>query len=563
MPEILATVAPAIAYHLDRVKRKLASGTYATEPVDCFCGSTDGTVIREVDRYGLPHRMHFCARCGVLYASPRMTDAALAEFYKADYRSIYDDGITAEMRAEIIEERQKASNVLFELVCQYGELPRKVFEVGCHDGALLSAFLEEGIDCLGVDFSDGGIARGQAHGFPILPGGIEVLEQSGYQADLIILHHVLEHLPNLEPTLARLRALLTPDGLLYIGVPTLYTDRLPNLWQNAHLYQFTARTLAYVMECCGFQDVYLSEDIVSLWRPVEDFKPKSEVDSAEVYRIANFLNGKKNLMPIVRTINKFDRADRRRHIEAAIASGVPPLSPLINRHPKAEAIILGGGPSIGAEVERIRAVQREGAILFAIERMLPWCRSHGLMPDYVVAMDAHDDVAEGFQDAPDEPIYLLATQCHPSVYDCVRGKQAYLFATPQKDVPQGALMDAAQVPDWTEVNAGGSVTTCAMSLAMILGASRLHVFGFDCQCAEQRYASGIAGAGSQDDIITIDIDGYPDRVFTTTLPYLAFAQQFIKLVDLCRREGYLESATVYGDSLVRYLAKPQSALVMR
>src|SRR6185295_4125101 len=100
-------VEPAASYFIGRVKRKLATGVYQTEPVACFCGSTSALLVTDKDRYGFDHAMWLCKDCGVIYANPRMTDESYAEFYATEYRKIYDDPNwhTVDQSTEAQEER--------------------------------------------------------------------------------------------------------------------------------------------------------------------------------------------------------------------------------------------------------------------------------------------------------------------------------------------------------------------------------------------------------------------------------------------------------------------------
>lgn len=560
MSDVIAAIRPAMAYFVERVKRRLATGFYQTESVACFCGSTEGQPVRTTDRYGLPHRMCFCARCGILYATPRMTIESLQTFYEQDYRQIYDAGITGERLDQERQDQIDNGQMIRRLCEQYELTPSVVFELGCNEGGALDAFQQYGCECVGVDYDATQIATGLLAGRPVMRGGLEVLEQYGKQADLIIAHHVLEHVTNIEDTLTRLRALLTPKGMLFVALPTLFHVDPDHLYQNAHTYQFTARTLQYVMECCGFEDAFLTEGINSLWRRADVFRDKTDVDAHEVYRVAQFLNGGKTVVPMIRTVNKFDRALRQKHITLALQAKRNNLHEIIGSLQGRDAVILGGGPSIDAEVQTIVDLRQAGAAVLAIERMLPWCLKHGIMPDYVVAMDAHEDVVEAFQHLPTEPAYLVALQCHPSVLEALQERTVYTFATPQKGIDQEGLFEQCAAKDVSQVNAGGSVTICAMSLAMTLGATRLHIFGFDCQFTDKWYADHIAGVGQIDNVTEIYVDGHGDRLFKTTLPYLAFAQQFLELIELARRLHALEWAKVYGDSLVRYIAKPNAVL---
>ena len=87
-----------------------------------------------------------------------------------------------------------------------------------------------------------------------------------------------------------------------------------------------------------------------------------------------------------------------------------------------------------------------------------------------------------------------------------------------------------------------------MTIAMVLGMSSLHIFGFDCHVTQAAYANGITGVGvSVPEYLEIDVEGRP---FTTTGPYFSFVHQFLHLIDTGRMLGYLTHVEVYGDSLV-------------
>jgi hypothetical protein len=180
----------------------------------------------------------------------------------------------------------------------------------------------------------------------------------------------------------------------------------------------------------------------------------------------------------------------------------------------------------------------------SIERMYPWCQQHGLIPQYVVTQDASDDVVEAFTTLQPGSTFLLASQCPPAVFDAVAGERCYFVHT-NHDLPNEELRGPSA--QGLVLNAGGSVTLCSLSLAMLMGMQTIHLFGFDCHVTTGGYATGIAGVGEQADFIQVKIDG---RAFRTTPAYLAFAQQFFELKDIGQRDGLLKTITVYGDSLV-------------
>lgn len=547
---VAARLAPAAQYYIEQVKRKMATGIYQTEPVACFCGSTTAMPVTDTDRYGFNHPMWLCKQCGIIYANPRMTEASYAEFYATEYRHIYDhDGDTGDdqHRRGLIA----AADLRDYLAEHYTFCPKVVFDIGCNAGSWLQPFLDVGATVHGVDYGPERIASGRTHGLPIDVGSMEALEVLGLQADLILMNHVLEHVTNLESTLGRVRALLREDGMLYVALPGLFAADLPTLFQNAHPWQFTAETLAYVMECCGFEEVRADHTITSLWRKASGTRQKTAVAHACVRDIANFLFRRgTRYLPQVRTFNKVPLPTRRLLVSSAVSRQLPEITDLIDRHPNGTAIILGGGPSADGEVETIRQLQAQGAVLLSIERMYPWCQQHGLCPEYVVAQDAHPDVIEAYRTLAPGSTHLVAAQCQPEVFDAVAGQSVYLFHTPQMGIDHAALDGPG--PQGVVINSAGSVTLCSMSIAMLLGCRALHIVGFDCHTTAGGYAQGIAGVGEQKDRLRVKIDG---QSFTTTLAYIAFAQQFFQLKDIGEESGLLTSVKIYGDSLVTAMSK--------
>ena len=87
---MVARAQPALAYHIRRVKTKMASGQYDMESVSCFCGSDDYVQATELDRYGIDYSMGICRSCGIMYSNRRLTEKSMRDFYAKDYRLIYD-----------------------------------------------------------------------------------------------------------------------------------------------------------------------------------------------------------------------------------------------------------------------------------------------------------------------------------------------------------------------------------------------------------------------------------------------------------------------------------------
>jgi len=99
-----------------------------------------------------------------------------------------------------------------------------------------------------------------AHVAPIVRAqGIDFVEKSedlhSSSADVLVCHHVLEHVPNPSSTLAELHRILARDGRLLLFVP-YETGRSSRRYAadepNHHLFSWNAQTLGNLVTACGF-----------------------------------------------------------------------------------------------------------------------------------------------------------------------------------------------------------------------------------------------------------------------------------------------------------------------
>ncbi|WP_245634316.1 class I SAM-dependent methyltransferase [Janibacter corallicola] len=161
--------------------------------------------------------------------------------------------------------------------------PRRVFEVGYGDGALLRRFLEDGAQVAGVDPDQLGVgvdevvrARGD-----LRVGGIEDASDLPGQQDLVYGIHVLEHVRDFAATLRTSWELLAPGGSVSFFTPagdSSSVERYGAAWwmleDPTHIRFFTADSLERAARDAGFVDVQvrrllldsLSVDAASLAR---------------------------------------------------------------------------------------------------------------------------------------------------------------------------------------------------------------------------------------------------------------------------------------------------------
>ncbi len=551
---------PAIpARYIAQVIAKLADGTYATEAARCFCGADfDDMVIVERDRFQIPHRTVMCRNCALIRANPRMTQKAYNQFYNNEYRPIYDGW---EFREKYNDEPARFSHDIdwgssFKGFVEYfGVKPKTVIDIGCNLGGMLIPYKEDGASVYGVEIYDGALRWADKIKIPVF-NSIEQLQEKGIKADLLIMQDVLEHFLDLD-FLNLVPDLLSEDGYLYVGLPGLFSCNLRMLFQNAHVWQFVGETLCYVMSHYGFEPIFLSEDIHSIWVHRPETKKSPPPKEWTRYIIEHLEGREKRLMPPIHTYVNTHAAKRKTTTEINISQKFPDISAIAHKE-SGNVIIVGGGPSVDDEIGKIRELHGRGYPIFSIERMYPCMVNAGLIPKYVASLDGNDDVIENFINIQPATKHLLGSTTHETVGSLLKseGAETYLFSVGNSIPDIDQLWTKHGYTRITLVSTGGSITLTSIYVALLLGFRNIHLFGFDCMVQRNKdYASGITGKSVKRSYFEAEIDG---EIYITCASFISFARQFFVMIDKARKAGLIDSIDVYGESLVNKMwRKPQ------
>ena len=206
------------------------------------------------------HQIVRCVNCGLMYAYPKAT-ANIATYVAA--------GQTGEPMSlqtpEVIRSFDKLPDYEPIGLDLRKLLPRgrTLLEVGCHAGVLLDRFRGQGWSVSGVE------PDGRAAGFARSHYGLDVkastLEDAGYDPatfDAVVMLHVIEHLDDPAGTVQAIARVLRPHGFLAVETPVYDTlmyrllgRRERSLSCDGHIVFYTDRTLAALLERCGFEIV--------------------------------------------------------------------------------------------------------------------------------------------------------------------------------------------------------------------------------------------------------------------------------------------------------------------
>jgi len=249
------------------------------EEARCLCGDTAGLLLSEIDRHGLPYNKRLCAACGLLRVSPRWNVSRYARFYQEEYRDLYKP---VEGTKEEFVEAAAANAGVRSIASWVTEGARRfqagasptIVEIGAGGGWNL-ANLPPSWSRIGFDVDSDYLAAGRSkanidlrHGFldeAISTGCVRA-------ANIVLLSHVVEHFIDPIEQLDRLRRAMSPDALLMIEVPGVFSIHRGRydpmrMMQNAHIHTFCADTLAAACVRAGYRVLEVDETVRAVCRP--------------------------------------------------------------------------------------------------------------------------------------------------------------------------------------------------------------------------------------------------------------------------------------------------------
>lgn len=245
----------------------------------CLCGSIERKLLSRRDRFGLPFGTALCERCDLIYQTRMLSVDSLELFYQRYYWPLIngdrDHSTTLSRNLSMLKTAfdnlltsSKSTLVVLEIGCGRGELLAQVRELG----SLISDQI--GLQLKGFDYSSDAVDRAREVGLDVDVGGLEDALDAEVKADLLILSHVVEHVPDVGTFLIRARRLMTEDGLIYVEVPGVlalkeqraYGQSYQAFCVLAHCYNFCLSSLESVMVDAGYQMVSGNEKVESIWR---------------------------------------------------------------------------------------------------------------------------------------------------------------------------------------------------------------------------------------------------------------------------------------------------------
>lgn len=197
-----------------------------------------------------------CVNCGLGRLYPPPEPQRIPDFYPPEYYGAgaekFETSIEFAVRRIAAWQARKLTR----------GLPRgaRVLDVGCGRGTLLKALSAQGFEAHGFDISQTPLEGIGAEITLHCADSLRSAELPDACFDLVVIWHVLEHLPDPRETLLEIRRLLKPGGRIAVAVPNFSSWQAKwagpawfHLDLPRHLFHFSANNLRRLLTEAGFE----------------------------------------------------------------------------------------------------------------------------------------------------------------------------------------------------------------------------------------------------------------------------------------------------------------------
>ena len=227
-----------------------------------LCGSATFVVLAHRDRYGYPAEAHGCRRCGLVFLNPVMTAEAYGSFYVDTYRPLVSayHGRLIDARTIQAEQREYASErgdfLAPFLASRKGT---RLLDIGGSTGVVAHHLAQVfGLEATVIDPAPLEVEEARALGLETVTSLVEDYQPDGRHFDMVGLFQTVDHLLDISRTLAIIRSLIHPLGVLFVDIVDFRAAYLRN-WSVEeavkvdHPYYLTEHTMIAYLRRAGFE----------------------------------------------------------------------------------------------------------------------------------------------------------------------------------------------------------------------------------------------------------------------------------------------------------------------
>jgi SAM-dependent methyltransferase len=217
-----------------------------------LCQNSQFLQVARLDRRGHPLTTVLCPDCGLVSHEVIPDDQQLLDYYAREYREDYHGEFTPSPYRVLRE--WKRGQALLSLLANQLKPADRVLEIGSGIGCTVKSFDLAGFRASGIEPGEGFCRfSGDQLNADVKQKTLEELV-AGDDQQLVLLVHVLEHFNDPARSLRTVHQLLANNGLCYLEVPNFAAPHAApgRQFHFAHIYNYTADTLAMLAESSGF-----------------------------------------------------------------------------------------------------------------------------------------------------------------------------------------------------------------------------------------------------------------------------------------------------------------------
>lgn len=213
-------------------------------------------------------KIFFCPTCHHWFSYPTPDSLELERYYKESYsrrRSLYFN----EKYYALMERRSQAQIGFINKCLQESGFREnyhewEIVDFGCGIGALVAMLQRSGVKyVIGYDIDPEAVNFGHKRwSANIAIGTLDDLLKRHGQFNLLILSHIIEHLPDIQQTLLKLFQTVKQGGWVFIEVPNCFQEMFTaDMDPESHLHFFSRQSLTLLLNhlgasviscsCCG------------------------------------------------------------------------------------------------------------------------------------------------------------------------------------------------------------------------------------------------------------------------------------------------------------------------